>query len=192
MDVVAMGEEWKKFKDKIIFLQSDLAQFEVEFLDRHRFKDFVDYVSRDIQGYPEVCITGYFSEIIRDSFENMMKLGQNVRLICQEFPPKLSKRDRKNLEVLKKLVNAGAKIKINHRTHARFFIAYNPKLAELRGLLVIGSFDFNSECYGKERYDAGIKTRHPDLVKSAVELFDQIWNEPESTSLEDFMKNRMM
>ena len=185
-----MKKKWEEFRERIVGLQSDLAHFKVEFLDRHSFKDFVDYISRDIQGYPEVCITGYFSEIIRDSLENMMKLGQNVRLICQEFPPKLSKRDRKNLEVLKKLVDAGAKIRINHRTHARFFIAYNPKLAELRGLLVIGSFDFNSECYSKERYDAGIKTRHPDLVKSTVKLFEQIWNEPESISLEDFIKKR--
>lgn len=27
--------------------------------------------------------------------------------------------------------------------------------------LVIGSFDFNTECIGKERYDARIKTKHP-------------------------------
>jgi len=188
--VIAMGEEWQKLKDKIVHLQSDLTPFQVDFLDRHSFKDFVDYISRDIQGYPEVCITGYFSEIIRDSLENMIKLGQNVRLICQEFPPKLSKRDRKNLEVLKKLVGTGAKVKVNHRTHARLFIAHNPKLGEGRGLVVIGSFDFNSECYSKERYDAGIKTRHPDLVESSVELFDQIWNEPESISLEDFLRKR--
>jgi DNA repair photolyase len=47
---------------------------------------------------------------------------------------------------------------------------------------------FNTECMGKERYDAGIKTRHPDLVKSAIELFQQIWDERESMSLEDFIK----
>ena len=145
-------------------------------------------MSRDVQGYSEVCITGYFSEIIREPLESLITLGQNVRLICQEFPPKLSKRDRKNLEVLKKLVKAGAKIKVNHRAHARLFVAYNPKLGEGRGLLVIGSFDFNFECYGKERYDAGIKTRHPDLVKSAVKLFEEMWTEPESMYLEDFVK----
>ena len=183
-----MGKKWEEFRQKIVNLQSDLARFQVDFLDRHSFKDFVDYTSRDIQGYSEVCITGYFSEIIRDSLENMIRLGQNVRLIRQEFPAKLSKNDRKELEVLEKLVNAGVKIKINHRTHARLFIAHNPKLGEGRGLVVIGSFDFNSDCYGKERYDAGIKTRHPDLVKSSVELFDQIWNERESMSLEDFVK----
>ncbi len=185
-----MGEEWEKFREKIVHLQSDLARFQVEFLDRHSFKDFVENLLSVVQGYPEVCITGYFSEIIREKLEYFINWKQNVRLICQEFPPRLSKRDRKNLEVMKKLVKAGVKIKFNHRTHARIFVVYSPT-PEIRGLLVIGSFDFNAECIGKERYDAGIKTRHPDLVKSAVELFDQIWNESESTSFEDFIKKRV-
>jgi hypothetical protein len=34
---------------------------------------------------------------------------------------------------------------------------------------------------GKERYDAGIKTTHPDLIQSALKLFEEIWNDTEST-----------
>ena len=45
------------------------------------------------------------------------------------------------------------------------------------GTLIIGSFDFNTECIGAERYDAGIKTSHPDLIKSAVNFFEGIWGE---------------
>jgi len=30
---------------------------------------------------------------------------------------------------------------------------------------------------GLERYDAGIKTSHPDLIESAVKFFEEIWNE---------------
>jgi hypothetical protein len=52
-------------------------------------------------------------------------------------------------------------------------------------LLIIGSFDFNTECIGKERLDAGIKTNHPDLVKSALQFFDGIWNTTESISLNE-------
>jgi hypothetical protein len=178
---------YEKFRQKIVGLQSDWATFKVDFLDRDSFKDFFDYISRDVQNYPEICVTGYFSEVSRKMFENFIRLGLNVRLICQEFPPKLSKRDRNNLEVLKKLVDSGAKIKVNNRLHARFFLAYKPE-PELRGLLVIGSFDFNTECIGQERYDAGIKTRNPDLVKSAVELFEQIWTETKSIPLKDFME----
>ena len=56
--------------------------------------------------------------------------------------------------------------------------------------LSIGSFDFNTECIGKERFDAGIKTRHPDLVESATRLFEEIWNEPESVSIAEFAKRK--
>ena len=186
-----MGEKWKGFREKIVNLQGDLAKFQVDFLDRNSFRDFVENRwASDLQNYPEFCFVGYFSETIRDKIQYLLNWNNNVRLISQELPSKLSKRDKKNLEVLEKLVNAGAKIKFNHRTHARLLVGYNPK-ADYRGLAIIGSFDFNSECIGKERYDAGIKTRHPDLVKSAIDLFEQIWNEPQSLSFEEHIKKKI-
>ncbi len=107
-------------------------------------------------------------------------------MICPQFPTQ-SRRDKKNLEVLKKLADIGIKkthkgevgveIKINNRLHARFLVAYNPEAPKLRGLLLIGSFDFNVEGTSLERHDAGILTEHPDLVKSARNLFDDIWND---------------
>jgi len=185
IDVVAMGEEWEKFKDKIVNLQSDLSPFEVDFMDRNSFKKFCDNLRSELQAYRSIWITGYFSETIRETLQKIAKgMNYSVRLICPEFPIK-SQRDRRNLQALKKLADAGAGIKFNNRLHARFLVAYRPSM---QGLLVIGSFDFNTECIGKERYDAGIKTRHPDLVKSAIKLFEQIWDEPESMSMEDFKK----
>ena len=180
-----MGEEWRKLEKKIVNLQSALFPFQVvDFLDRDSFKRFCDNLPHDVGSpYQNIFITGYFSETIREPLERIIKMKRNVRLICPEFPTK-SRRDRRNLEALKKLAKAGAEIKINNRLHARFFVAHKPFI----GLLVIGSFDFNTECIGKERYDAGIKTTHPDLVKSAIKLFEQIWDEPESIPLEDFMK----
>jgi hypothetical protein len=53
----------------------------------------------------------------------------------------------------------------------------------ISGILVIGSFDFNNECIGKERHDAGIMTKNPDLIKSALDLFNKIWEDNESESL---------
>ena len=186
--MVAMGEEWEKLTTKIAHLQSYLPPFKVDFLDRNGFKRFCDSLPAELQAYKEIFITGYFSETIREALERIIKRweARKVRLICPEFPIK-SKRDRKNLEVLRKLADAGAEIKFNSRLHARFLVANNPALG---GLLLIGSFDFNTECIGKERYDAGIKTRHPDLVKSATELFEQIWSEDESISLEEFIKGK--
>lgn len=177
---------WEKFKDKIINLQSDLSLFKAEFLDRDGFKRFVDNLVSEVGGCGEICITGYFSETIREALEIIITRKHIVKLICPEFPLQ-SKRDRMNLEALNKLALKGAKIKVNNRLHARFLVAHSPDLVEVtgevRGLLVIGSFDFNTECIGRERYDAGIKTTHPDLIQSAVKLFDRIWEEPESESL---------
>jgi len=183
-----MGEEWEKFRNKIVDLQHDLAPFKVDFVDRDSFTKFCYNLRSELEVYKEIYITGYFSETIREALERIIKRWEDrkVRLICPEFPIK-SKRDRKNLEVLKKLADTGAEIKFNYRLHTRFLVANNPALG---GLLLIGSFDFNSECISKERYDAGIKTRHPDLVKSATELFEQIWNEHESISLDDFVEKR--
>jgi len=143
-------------------------------------------VSKSFLKIYATMFTGYFSETTRKTLENIIKMKRIVRLISPEFPIKTS-RDKKNLQVLKKLANAGAEIRFNNRLHARFLVAHTPEIGS-RGLLLIGSFDFNTECIGIERYDAGIKTTHPDLVKSAIEIFEQIWDEPESITLEDFMK----
>ena len=182
--MVAMGEEWEKSLKKIVGLQFDVSPFGVEFLDRDSFSKFSHNLRFEVGDYREIRITGYFSETIREALEKILRMKKSVRLICPHLDVKKT-RDRKNLEALEKLVDAGAEIRVNHRLHARFLVANIPNKA---GLLVVGSFDFNTECIGKERYDAGIKTKHPDLVKSAIELFEQVWNEPESQPLEDFSK----
>jgi hypothetical protein len=174
---------YEEFRKKIVDLQSDWQSFKVEFIDRDGFKRFADQLYDEVNEWTEVCITGYFSERIRKELERIIRLqGRKVRLICPEFSVDF-KRDRKNLEALRKLASAGAQIKVCNRLHARFFVAYGPSQKGIKGFLVIGSFDFNTECIGLERYDAGIRTSNPDLVQSAVNLFNQIWNEPESLPL---------
>jgi hypothetical protein len=180
-----MAAEWEKLRQKVEGLQAEIARFEVDFLDRDGFKEFCDNFMLETEGYLDICITGYFSETIRKSLENTIERRHKVRLVCPELSE--SVRDKKNLEALKKLASVGAEIRVNNRLHARFLVAYNRPFG---GLLVIGSFDFNTECMGRERYDAGIKTKHPDLVNSAIALFEQIWTEPESQTLEEFIKKR--
>jgi len=43
--------------------------------------------------------------------------------------------------------------------------------------LIIGSFDLDQAGLGGNRRDAGIITTHPDLVKSAVEYFETVWED---------------
>ena len=158
-------------------LKSNLSQFKIEFLDREGFEEFADSLFDEVGGYSEIWITGYFSEAIRNTLERLA-CGHKLKLLSQEFDLN-NKREKRNLEVMRKLCNAGVEVKINNRLHARFLLAHSPAFPAI-GLLVIGSFDFNMEGMSKERYDAGIKTNNPDLVISARELFNQIWNEPES------------
>ena len=183
-----MKSEWEDFKLRVKNLSLELDKFEVKFLDRYGFKEFCDNLNDSVNGYGEICVTGYFSETIRKEFDKILSYMRTtgsgkVRLMCQELDL-TQKRDKKNFESLKKIAEAGAEIKVNNRLHARFLVAYTKaNLQILGGLLVIGSFDFNQECIGLERYDAGIETRHPDLVKSAIELFEQLWNEEQSENL---------
>jgi hypothetical protein len=183
---------FEELMQRIVNLQSEVNLFKAEFLDRDDFKKFADNLRSNISAWHRIYITGYFSEAGRKSLEGILNIsGTNIRLICPYLDVKKT-RDRKNLQALKKLAGAGAEIKVNERLHARFLVAYNPvsghSSIDYWGLLLIGSFDFNTECLGRERYDAGIKTRNPDLIKSAVKLFEQIWNEPESMPLEDFAR----
>jgi hypothetical protein len=175
--------EFRKLKDKIVNLQGDLEQFRVEFLDRDEFKSFVDNLLEKIGGYNEICITGYFSEAVRKPLETLTRPpSRKLRLISQEFDIN-NTRDKKNLEVMRRLCEAGAEIKVNNRLHARFLVAYSQLERGVTGVLIIGSFDFNTEGVSKERYDAGVKTVNPDLIASALKLFDEIWTDPESTPL---------
>lgn len=178
---------YEEFRRKIVNLQGDLSLFAVDFMNTDSFKNFADHLPNNLlnNGYDEVCITGYFSETVREGLERFSKMqGYKVRLICQELDPK-KPRDKKNLDVLRRLCKTGVEVKVNSRIHARFLVAHTSAKPETTGLLIIGSFDFNTECIGKERLDAGIKTHHPDLVKSALQFFDGIWNTTESIPLDE-------
>jgi len=181
---------YEEFRKKIVNLQSDVSLFKAEFLDRDGFKRFADNLTGNVHKWRRICITGYFSETVRQSLESIIEVPTySIRLICPYLNIK-QVRDKKNLQALRKLADKGVEIEVNDRLHARFLVAYDivekQPIKEYRGLLLIGSFDFNTECIGRERYDAGIMTRNPDLIESAVRLFEQIWNEPESILLKDY------
>ncbi|MGA3060974.1 MAG: phospholipase D-like domain-containing protein [Candidatus Bathyarchaeia archaeon] len=162
------------------------ARAKVEFLDRDAFKKFCDNLNINLLNLNEICLTGYFSETIRAELETIAQnTFYHVRLISPDFPIG-TPRDKKNLEALRKVSKAGVEVKFNNRIHARLLVAHS----NVKSLLILGSFDFNTECIGKERYDAGIKTSHPDLVKSAIDFFEQVWNDSETQTLEGFLKDK--
>jgi hypothetical protein len=181
--------EWNELIDKVVKLQSIIHPFRVGFLDRESFKRFCDGLPHNLTDYEEICITGYFSETVRKAIETLAKWKKHVRLICPEFPVK-SQRDRRNIQALRKLTKNDVEVKFNHRLHARLLVAYNTYTnSKTRGFLILGSFDFNTDCIGLERHDAGIETRHPDLVKSAVDFFNKLWGDSESITIEEFLES---
>jgi len=181
-----MNSEFGEFRSDIANLVQQLDIFQVEFMNKYDFKKFADNLNGNLNVWNEICITGYFAETIR---EQLVRLAwhKKVKLICPKFEAE-TKRDKQNLEVLRKLSKAGVEIKVNDRMHARLLVAHNPESYQLRGLLIIGSFDFNADCLALQRYDAGIKTGHPDLIESALKLFEEIWNDSSSQTLEKAFK----
>jgi hypothetical protein len=178
--------KWAIVTDKIRDLQADFEQFKIDFIDRESFKKFCDNLALNLKDLKEICITGYFSETIRAELENIAKNDYyHIRIISPDFTVG-TPREKKNLEALRKLSKAGVEVKFNSRMHARLLVAHSSVYA----LLVLGSFDYNTECIGKERYDAGIKTTNPDLVKSAINFFEQVWIDSETQTMEQFLKDR--
>jgi len=186
-----MSSEFDDFKNVLANLHERFNLFRVDFMDRQGFKNFSHDLSSKLGTWNEICITGYFSEAVREDLERLAQF-KKLRIIGIEFNPK-NRRDRKNLEALKKLSKVkgdgeryGVEIKVNNMLHARFLVAFNQSASQLRGRLILGSFDFNTEGVAGVRFDAGITTQHPDLVRSAIKLFDEIWNDSSSISLEAF------
>jgi hypothetical protein len=178
---------YDNFREKILQLQSQWGKFPIEFLNRDGFKKYEDNLYYNIYEREETAITGYFSETVRGHLEKYAKLKKHrIRLIVPELSLRY-KRDQKNLQVLRNMAEGGVEIKVNNRIHARLLINWYPGSITRKnphGILILGSFDFNTDCIGLERYDAGIKTEHPDLLLSAIEFFEQLWEQPESKPLD--------
>lgn len=181
--------EYHSFNAKIEELEKEWARFIVEFLDRVTFKQYTDRLHDHLSRFKNICITGYFGETVNKTLQTLSK-SRRVRILSPKLRPNYE-RDLMSLQVLEDISKEGGVIKLNNRLHARFMVAWNEepkKDRELRpkihGVLVIGSFDFNKEGMGEERYDAGIKTGHPDLVRHAIDLFEDVWNDRHSISIQ--------
>ena len=89
-----------------------------------------------------------------------------------------------NKQSLEKLHDEGIAVKSNERIHARIFNLYIQEKDDIIPLcLLIGSFDFNLNAVTTERYDVGIRTKHPELTRKAVDFFERIWNDKFSSDM---------
>jgi len=174
-----MQTKFNKLKTQLDHIQNELLGFNVEFYDEARFKSYInEHLDSLIISFQSVNITGYFSEGFAKIVLKCPEQANKIRLITQRLNPKRSSNDRKNLESLRRLQDVGAEIRVNQRVHCRMLLC---REREHKGLLILGSFDFNKEGMNEERRDAGIYTTHPDLIESAFTYFNKMWDDKYDT-----------
>ena len=181
---------WNKIFKDIGEVSSLIKRFRVDFIDEQEFLKFVAHLkdpslhgalndtyrivlpSKAGSGFNPrfIYLTGFLGTQIRD-------LLCEASAYCQI---KVISRYNKPAAVLREMTEKGIKVGVNKNAHARLFIAYADRDHLEEGLLVLG-FDFDLKGLSGERKDAGIITRHPDLIQSAVIFFERIWNDETQT-----------
>lgn len=120
----------------------------------------------------EIYIMGYFDHGSLDNLKEVLARGGKVKIICPELTA--SKQDQGNLDALKRIEDKGAEVRIHPMLHARIF--YFSRDGQPWGAIV-GSGDIKSDCFGGRRFDAGIWSNYPDIIKSVVDFFNRVWDD---------------
>jgi len=111
-------------------------------------------------------VMGYFDQVILNKLTTVAK---QFKIIS----PATAIQTKKNKDALRRIQKAGADVRLHPMLHARIFCV--PQ----RQLLVVGSGDVQTECFGGERFDAGIVSNNPDVIKQAMDFFNRVWEESE-------------
>lgn len=114
----------------------------------------------------ELMLTGYFDQYLLKVFQTLTPKPA-IKFISPELTS--SKSDKVNLDALERLGKIGAEVRVHPMLHAR--MALSPTE------IIAGSADIKSDCLGGRRYDAGIWSNNPILVRSGKDFFNKVWNE---------------
>jgi len=117
-------------------------------------------------GSAELMFAGYFDQYLLKDFQSLSSKPQ-IKFISPELTG--SKQDQTNLDALKRLSAMGAEIRFHPMLHARMVLSPTE--------IIVGSADIKSDCLGGRRYDAGIWTNNPMLIRSGKTFFDKVWAE---------------
>lgn len=177
-----LDQALRKIDERLIGLSNEIKRYQATLEGKHdlrpRFveaspevRTYVQQIDRLIaptRGPPslknEILIMGYFDNIRLDK---LLPYAYLIKLLCRE-----DAKDRPtNLDALKRIKKAGAQVKTNKFMHSRMFCVPD------RRFLIIGSGDLQADCFGAKRYDAGIYTTHPQVLKDAVDYFNRVWEE---------------
>ena len=119
----------------------------------------------------ELVLTGYFDQYLLKDFKAMSP-KPSIKFISPELTK--SKQDQINLDALKRLSKMGAKVRFHPMLHARMVLSPTE--------IIAGSADIKSDCLGGRRYDAGIWSNNPALVRSGKVFIDKVWSEAKPLS----------
>lgn len=75
--------------------------------------------------------------------------------------------DKRNLDALRRMEENGAEVRIHRMLHARIFFIIRDTLP---WRVIIDSGDLKTYCFGGARFDAGIWSNHPDIMKSTIDF----------------------
>jgi len=110
---------------------------------------------------------GYFDQELLDK---LIPMAKNLKIIS----PDKSFQGNKNTDALERIKKAGAQVRLHPMLHARIFCY--PQ----RRVVIIGSGDIQTNCFGGTRFDAGVWSNNPKLITDAVTFFDKVWNDNKS------------
>ncbi len=173
---------WDKTLDKLQDIKGELARYRVKFVDNKEFTKILTHLRNPVRskyrGYriklgktekrdiANLYITGYIGDEISDYLIQGLKNGCNIQVISIHRRP-----------ILNKLKDNGVKIKTNKNMHARMMIGFSDRETMNNGFLLVGSFDLDKTSLGGDKKNAGIITTHPDLIKSAIDFFEEEWDD---------------
>ncbi len=111
-------------------------------------------------------VMGYFDQVM---LNKLTPVAKQFKIIS----PATAIQTKKNKDALKRIQKAGADVRLHPMLHARIFCV--PQ----RQMLIIGSGDVQTECFGGERFDAGIFSNNVEVIKQAIDFFNRVWEESE-------------
>jgi len=112
----------------------------------------------------DIYIMGYFDQIMLDK---LLRIAGHVRIIS----PRRALDNRRNLDALRRISEAGAQVRTHPMLHSRIVCIPDHRF------LIVGSGDLQTDCLGGTRFDAGIYSNYPELIQSAIDFFNRVWEE---------------
>lgn len=121
----------------------------------------------------QIYIMGYFDHVLLNSLSHYAKSIKIISPQRENSNHKPSRKLEKNEDALGRIAKMGAEVRLHPMLHARLFCV------PIEKFLIVGSGDIQTHCFGGTRFDAGIFSNNPDVIKQAMDFYNRVWEESE-------------